>query len=298
LDRFGIKANWFKFKISNGNQVDAIRINSKESHQKIKKLIEFNSKPEYLRGFAAGIFDAEGTGGSDSSTIRFLNTDSFLLKFTRKSLKNFGFHIVDDKPSKITNCKTIRIRGDLEQYIRFFQTMNPAIKRKIVLEGKQVKRSFKVKEIIDLHEVREMYDITTGTGTFIANGLVSHNCYARFIKRFTNHHEPWGQFLDVKINAQELIPKNTKKYKNKSILISSVTDPYQPAERKYKLMRGVLKNLIPLEPDLCIMTKSDLIIRDIDLLKKFEKCIAGISLSLLDDKIRKEVEPFAVSVER
>jgi DNA repair photolyase len=67
-------------------------------------------------------------------------------------------------------------------------------------------------------------------------------CYARFMKRFTNHHEPWGKFLDVKINASELIPKNSKKYKGKAIMISSVTDPYQPAERKYKLMRGILEN--------------------------------------------------------
>jgi len=123
-------------------------------------------------------------------------------------------------------------------------------------------------------------------------------CYARFMKRFTNHHEPWGKFVDVKINAPELIPQNTKKYKNKSIMISSVTDPYQPIERKYKLMRGILEKLIPLEPDLCILTKSDLLLRDIDLFKKFKNCQVGVSLSLLDDKIRKEVEPLANSVER
>ncbi len=123
-------------------------------------------------------------------------------------------------------------------------------------------------------------------------------CYARFMKRFTNHHEPWGEFLDVKINAAELIPQNTKKYKNKSIMISSVTDPYQPAERKYKLTRGILENLISLQPDLTIITKSDLIVRDADLLKKFKKCIAGISLSLINDSSRKEVEPFASSAER
>ena len=140
-------------------------------------------------------------------------------------------------------------------------------------------------------------------------------CYGIFMKRFTNHHESWGKFLDVKINAVELIPKDTKKiqkYKSitqasvkrrdetkaSSIMISSVTDPYQPAERKYKLMRGILKNLIPLQPDLCVMTKADLITRDIDLLKKFKKCIAGVSLSLSDDSIRKEVEPFTSSVEQ
>ena len=301
LNKFGIKTNWFKFKISDGARVDGIRINSKSSYRRIKKLIEFTSESEYLRGFAAGIFDAEGTGGSDSSTIRILNTNAQLLEFTKKSLRNFGFHIVDDKPNKSTNCKTIRIRGGLGEYIRFFQITNPAIKRKMVLKGKQVKNSFKVKEIINLRELREMYDITTGTGTFIANGLVSHNCYARFMKRFTDHHEPWGEFLDVKINAADLIPKKQKeieKYKGKSITISSVTDPYQPAEKKYQLMRGILKNLIPLEPNLCILTKSDLVLRDIDLFKSFKKLVAGVSLSLLDDNLRKEVEPFASSVER
>ena len=123
-------------------------------------------------------------------------------------------------------------------------------------------------------------------------------CYARFMKRFTNHHEPWGKFLDVKINAIELIPENTKKYKNKTIMISSVTDPYQPAERKYQLTRKILEKLIPLQPDLIILTKSDLMIRDIDLLKQFEKCMAGVSLSLLDDSIQKQAEPLACSVER
>ena len=117
------------------------------------------------------------------------------------------------------------------------------------------------------------------------------------MKRFTNHPEPWGKFIDVKINAPDLIPQDTEKYKNKSIGISSVTDAYQPIEKKYKLTRGVLKNLIPLQPDLWVLTKSDLVSRDIDLFKQFKKCAVGISLSTLDDKVRKEVEPFATSVE-
>jgi len=123
-------------------------------------------------------------------------------------------------------------------------------------------------------------------------------CYAKFMKRFTNHPEPWGKFLDIKINAPDLIPKESNKYKGKSITISSVTDAYQPIERKYKLMRGILERLIPLQPNLCILTKSDLIVRDIDLLKRFKNCAAGVSLTLLDDNIRKEVEPLASPVEK
>lgn len=122
-------------------------------------------------------------------------------------------------------------------------------------------------------------------------------CYAKFMKRFTNHDEEWGKFVDVKINAPDLI-KNNKKYKNKSITLSSVTDPYQPIERKYELTRKILKKLINLQPELCVMTKSDLIVRDINVLREFKNCVVGFSVSTLNDEIRKEIEPLASPVEK
>ena len=122
-------------------------------------------------------------------------------------------------------------------------------------------------------------------------------CYARFMKRFTGHTEPWGKFVDVKINSPNLIPKNTKKYKGKSIFLASVTDAYLPLERKYKLTRKILKNLIPLQPNLCIQTKSDLITRDIDLLKQFKTCEVGLTITTLNDNLRKEIEPITTSVQ-
>jgi len=123
-------------------------------------------------------------------------------------------------------------------------------------------------------------------------------CYARFMKRFTGHTEPWGSFLDIKINAAELIPKNTKKYKNKMIFLSSVTDPYMPVERKYKITRKILKNLIPLEPHLGIQTKSDLVTRDLDLLKQFKLCDVGLTITTLDDQLRRELEPFTSTINK
>ena len=118
-------------------------------------------------------------------------------------------------------------------------------------------------------------------------------CYARFMKRFTSREEPWGKFVDVKINAPDLIPKKGKKFKNKSIAIGSVCDPYQPIERKYKLTRIILEKLIPLQPNLYLMTKSDLVVRDINLFKKFRNCIIAISLSILNEKLRIQLEPFS-----
>jgi DNA repair photolyase len=121
-------------------------------------------------------------------------------------------------------------------------------------------------------------------------------CYATFMKRFTNHKEDWGKFVDVKINAADLVPK--KSLKGKVVTISSVTDAYQPAERKYELTRKILKKLIPLEPSLCVLTKSDLVLRDVDLLEQFKNCVVAISMSTLDDSVRKKLEPMACSVER
>ena len=139
----------------------------------------------------------------------------------------------------------------------------------------------------------------TGLGSdFVINPYVgcTHSCiycYARFMKKYTGHTEEWGHFVDVKINAPDLIPENIDKYKGKSILMSSVTDAYHPIEIKYKISRKILEKLIPLEPDLNILTKSDLVLRDIDLLKKFKNCLVTISLAILDEKLAKQIEPLA-----
>jgi DNA repair photolyase len=132
---------------------------------------------------------------------------------------------------------------------------------------------------------------------YVVNPYVgcSHSCiycYAVFMKRFTNHTEPWGEFIDAKANAPELIPQ-TRAYRGKKILLSSVTDPYLPLEKKCQITRNVLERLIPLEPELSILTKSDLVKRDIDILRKFRNCEVGFSIMSTDDKLSGEVESLA-----
>jgi len=140
-------------------------------------------------------------------------------------------------------------------------------------------------------------------GDFVINpytgcGHACLYCYARFMKRFTNHSEPWGDFIDVKTNAPDLIPENTEKFKNRSIVFGSVTDAYQPLEGKYKLTRQILQKLIPLQPNLDIITKSDLVLRDIDLLKQFHNCTVAISASFLDEKAKNKLEPQSISTKK
>lgn len=161
---------------------------------------------------------------------------------------------------------------------------------------KQIKvREIKVKSIITRSNLPDTdYVINPYTGC-IHSCLY---CYARFMKRFTGHSEPWGKFIDVKINGPDLIPEGTSKYEGKSIFISSVTDPYNPLERKYKLTRKILKKLIPLEPDLGILTKSDLVLRDMDLLAQFKNCQVGLSMTTMNNTLRREMEPATSSVQK
>ena len=120
-------------------------------------------------------------------------------------------------------------------------------------------------------------------------------CYACFMKRFTNHPEVWGEFLDVKVSAADILNRElVKKSKRKgSILLGSVTDVYQPAEKKFQITRKILEVLAKHNFPVSILTKSELVIRDIDLLKKIFDCEVGLTLTSLDDRISKIFEPGA-----
>ncbi len=122
-------------------------------------------------------------------------------------------------------------------------------------------------------------------------------CYASFMKKFTGHTEPWGDFVDVKINAPQVLQRQLKKASKGRIMISSVTDAYQPVEGKYKITRQCLESLLQYQFPVDILTKSPLVLRDIDLIRKFEDIEVGISLSTDDEKIRKIFEPKAPPVE-
>jgi DNA repair photolyase len=116
-----------------------------------------------------------------------------------------------------------------------------------------------------------------------------------FMKRMSGHEEKWGSFVDVKINAVEVLKKEIKNAERDSVGMSSVTDPYLGVERKYRLTRGILEVLLEHQFPIWILTKSSLVLRDMDLFKKFEKCEVGVSITILDDKAKLWIEPGASS---
>ena len=118
-------------------------------------------------------------------------------------------------------------------------------------------------------------------------------CYARFIKKFTGHTEPWGQFVDIKTNAADLLQVEIKKKKRASVWVSGLCDPYQPLEAEYKLTRKCLEILAFYQWPVVIQTRSSLVLRDIDILRGAENFEVGLSITTADDGIRKIFEPNA-----
>ncbi len=122
-------------------------------------------------------------------------------------------------------------------------------------------------------------------------------CYASFMKRYTNHTEPWGSFVDIKINAPHVLKKQIRRVRKGTIIVSSVTDPYQPLESRYNITRQCLEELLLYQRSIDILTKSPLVLRDIDLIKKFRDIEVGITITTNDEGIRKNFEPKAPSIE-
>jgi len=139
--------------------------------------------------------------------------------------------------------------------------------------------------------VSKVYDYVINPYTGCQHGCTY--CYARFMKRFTGHKEPWGEFVDVKINASDLLQVEIKRKKRGRVWISGVCDPYQPLEAKYKLSRRCLEILEKHNWPVVVQTRSPLILRDIDILKEAKDFEVGFSVTTMDDGIRKLFESSA-----
>ncbi len=123
-----------------------------------------------------------------------------------------------------------------------------------------------------------------------------HNCvycYARFMKRFTGHKESWGEFVDVKINAPELLSTEVKKKRIGRVWISGVCDPYQPLEERYLLTKRCLEILVENGWPFTIQTKSPLVLRDIKIIQRSKDAEVGFTITTADEKMRKIFEPGA-----
>ncbi|MFH1774051.1 MAG: radical SAM protein [Methanobacteriota archaeon] len=115
-------------------------------------------------------------------------------------------------------------------------------------------------------------------------------CYAPAVLR---ERREWGSFVDVKINMPLVLARELRKREKGVVGISTVTDAYQPVEKKYELTRRCLEQLLKRDFPICIQTKSSLVLRDLDLIERFSQKEVGFTITTIDDEARKKYEPYS-----
>jgi DNA repair photolyase len=311
LRRWQIETQHFVFQAASAGRrlMHAIRTHARPHVDQIRALIAWPTAPsrEWSAGFLAGIYDAEGS--YSEGCLRISNTDHEIIAWIDRCLKSFDFRsVVEHVPRETSKpIDVVRLTGGLREHLRFFHSVDPAIVRKRDIAGQAVKSeaNLSVVSIEPLGKAMRLYDITTETEDFIANGVVSHNCYARPSHAYLEL-SPGLDFetkLFAKTNAAELLRETLAKpgYKPSPIALGANTDCYQPIERKYGITRQILEVLAECEHPVTIVTKSALIERDLDILGPMaEKNLVKVFVSIgtLDRELARKLEPRAASPQR
>ena len=301
---FEIPTDSFIFQEENDRNrlIRAIRTSSRALVDRIRGLIEWPNVQsiDWNRGFLAGLFDAEGS--LSQGVLRICNTDQAIISHADQALLQFGFDRALElrKPDGCRPISVLRIRGGFAAHLRFIQMVDPAILRKRSVWGQAVKSAarLRVASVEPLGRSMRLFDITTSTGDFIANGVISHNCYARPTHEYLGLSSgiDFETQIWVKENAPELLVKelSSPKYEPRVLALSGITDPYQPVEKRLKLTRRILEVLVQFKNPVAIITKNHLVTRDADLLAELAKLNAAVvylSITTLNDALRNKLEP-------
>jgi len=301
-----LETQQFRFRAQSAHTMFAIRTHSRGKIDRIRELIAWPDRPcrEWQAGFLAGIFDAEGS--YSRGILRISNTDFHIINRIRDALRTFGFaSAIEHVPHETRKCvDVVRLLGGLREHLRFFHLTGPAISRKCDIRGQALKSSarLRVVSIEPLGKALRLYDITTGTGDYISNGVVSHNCYARPSHAYMGL-SPGLDFetrLFYKADASKVLEGQLARpgYVCKSITLGANTDPYQPVERRMKVTRSILEVLARARHPVAIITKHALILRDLDLLTDMARdglVSVAVSVTTLDAELKRVMEPRAAS---
>ena len=306
LEDADVATREFRFASAGGGrrEMRGIRTGSRAGYETIRDLVRWPIAPSraWRKGFLAGIFDAEGScGGSDA--LRICNKDGTIVHWVQESLDRLGFDGVVE-PQRQNGVTYVRIRGGLKERLRFFHLTDPAITRKRTIDGVALESNARTRvvSVEPLGMELPLYDITTGTGDFIADGVVSHNCFARPTHEYLDFDagRDFEREIIVKVNVPEVLRAELARpsWGGAHIAMGTNTDPYQWVEGRYKLMRGIWEAMRDFANPCSILTKSPLLLRDADLLCQIAertRVSACLSVPTLDEKAWRATEPHTPS---
>jgi DNA repair photolyase len=279
----------------------AIRTSTRAGVAAIGNIIAWpqSASTEWAKGFLSGIFDAEGS--YSRGVLRICNTDPAIIDQVGTCLRRLGFsYAIEERPRQTKPIRVVRLLGGLREHLRFFHTVDPSITRKRIIDGVAIKSDARLRVVAvePLGVELPLYDITTGTGDFIANGVVSHNCFARPSHTYLNFNAgvDFETKVVVKVNAPEVLRRELRRpsWRGDHVAMGTNTDPYQRCEGRYGLTRAVLEVLRDHRNPCSILTKSPLLVRDLDLFVDLHEqagFAANLSIGTLDEDVWRRSEP-------
>ena len=301
LEAAGVRTTLRRFSAATAErrEMNAIFTSRGSDDDAITELIGWplDPSPEWSRGFLAGVFDAEGS--CSRGVLRITNRDPRILSAICGALDAHGFPHVQEPP-RANGVSAVRLLGGLPARRRFFELTQPAITRRLSLIGDAVTSAapLRVVSIEDLGETIDMVDITTSTGDFIANGVISHNCFARGTHEYLDLDA--GRDFDtqvvVKINVADVLEKELRRgsWQRQPVMLGTNTDPYQRAEGRYQLMPGIVSALAESGTPFSILTKGTLLRRDLPMLTDAAAHVPvtlAMSIAVFDDELQHLIEP-------
>jgi DNA repair photolyase len=283
--------------IGYAGELAAIRTSSAEQVRTLDWLLDWPDQPgqDWHKGFLAGIFDAHGS--YQDGVLRLAPADPAINGWLVFSLESLGFGFAIERSG---GRALVRLRDGLGEALRFFHTVDPALTAKRSAEGASVRTGdgLRVEAVERLGLQLPMYDITTGTGDFIANGVVSHNCFARNSHTYLDLDAgaDFDSRIVVKVNAPELVRKKlaSPSWAGEHIAMGTNVDCYQRAEGRYQLMPGIIGALTAAANPFSILTKGTLILRDAELLAAAAEVTEvglNVSAGFTDKDLWRSIEP-------
>ncbi|MFF2272403.1 intein-containing Rv2578c family radical SAM protein [Agromyces sp. NPDC058136] len=301
LDAIGVHTTTFQFapETPTRREITAIRTSKAADYSAILGAIAWPESPsdEWLAGYLGGVFDAEGS--CSRGVLRISNSDESILAMIELALDRFEIPHVREK-ARANGVAVIRVRGGLNARNRFFSISQPAISRKLALAGAAVKTTadLGVVAIEPLGVELEMLDITTSTGDFIANGVVSHNCFARPTHSYLDLDagDDFDRQIIVKVNVAEVLKRELVRpsWRHEPVALGTNTDPYQRAEGRYELMPGIIDALATSGTPFSILTKGTLLRRDLPLIAAAAEHVPvdlAMSIAVHDHDLQQSIEP-------
>jgi DNA repair photolyase len=259
----------------------------------------------WSEGFVAGVLDAAGevSGGA----LRIVTADGLLMRRAADALRRLGFRVgVEAGP--VRGGRSLRLLGGAAEHLRLIRTVDPAVARLRDLDGALLEQppegGQEVVSVERLDVEMPMYDITTGTGDFVADGVVSHNCFARNTHTYLDLDagKDFDSQIVVKVNVARVLEREltAPRWQREPVALGTNTDPYQRAEGRYRLMPGIIRALAGSGTPFSVLTKGTVLSRDLPELTAAARDVPvglGVSIALLDRGLQSHLEPGTPSPE-